>query len=91
MGIGSDVGGSIRIPSHFTGVFGFKPSGGLVSNEGQLPVAVGDINNMLVTGPMSRFAVDLPLIFRVILSPQNRSRVQLDKQVCFMPLDYSGF
>ena len=40
-GVGSDVGGSIRMPAAFNGVFGHKPSAGVVPNEGQLPVAKG--------------------------------------------------
>ena len=42
-GIGSDVGGSIRMPAFFNGIFGHKPSTGLVSNKGQIPVATGII------------------------------------------------
>jgi fatty acid amide hydrolase 2 len=36
-GIGSDIGGSIRLPAHFCGIWGHKPSGGLVPNSGQFP------------------------------------------------------
>ena len=50
MGIGSDVGGSIRMPAFFNGIFGHKPSTGLVSNKGQIPVAQGVIDTFLSTG-----------------------------------------
>ena len=53
-GVGSDVGGSIRIPSFFCGIFGHKPSTGVVSNFGQIPLAHGVIDTFLVTGPMCR-------------------------------------
>ena len=48
-GIGSDVGGSIRMPSFFCGVFGHKPSTGIVDNSGQLPAAVGETDRCGVT------------------------------------------
>ncbi len=39
-GIGSDIGGSIRLPAHFCGIWGHKPSAGLVPNSGQFPCDV---------------------------------------------------
>lgn len=60
IGIGSDIGGSIRMPSFFNGIFGHKPSAGVVSNDGGEPKAVGTLDRiMLGTGPMTRHAVDL--------------------------------
>lgn len=38
MGIGSDIGGSIRMPAFFNGIFGHKPSKDIVSNNGQWPM-----------------------------------------------------
>ena len=55
VGIGSDVGGSFRMPAFFNGIFGHKPSTGLVNNQGQLPVTHGLIDTFLATGPMSRY------------------------------------
>jgi fatty acid amide hydrolase 2 len=40
-GVGSDIGGSIRLPAFFNGVFGHKPTPGLVPNDGQFPLATG--------------------------------------------------
>lgn len=56
VGVGSDVGGSIRIPAAFNGVFGHKPTGGLVPNSGQYPFSTSRI---LATGPIARYALDL--------------------------------
>jgi fatty acid amide hydrolase 2 len=62
-GIGSDIGGSIRMPAFFNGVFGHKPSGGLIPNTGQYPIAVNEASQYLTTGPLARHAEDLwPLI-----------------------------
>ncbi len=63
-GLGSDVGGSIRMPAFFNGVFGHKPTGGLVPNSGQYPVATpGPMQRYVVTGPICRRAEDLfPLL-----------------------------
>ena len=81
MGIGSDVGGSIRMPAFFNGIFGHKPSTGLVSNRGQIPLAYGVIDTFLVTGPMSRFASDLLPMFKVLLKPDLNIDLKLDEPV----------
>jgi fatty acid amide hydrolase 2 len=62
-GLGSDVGGSIRMPAFFNGVFGHKPTGGLIPNDGQFPIAEGEALRYLTTGPLARRAEDLyPLV-----------------------------
>jgi len=70
-GIGSDVGGSIRMPAFFNGIFGHKPSTGLVPNTGQIPTAVGKLNEYLVTGPLCRSAEDLEPMLRVLMDSQH--------------------
>ncbi|MEW6431321.1 MAG: amidase [Myxococcota bacterium] len=64
-GLGSDIGGSIRLPAFFNGVFGHKPSPGLVPNEGQYPVPSPGVR-LLGTGPLARRAEDLPLLLSVL-------------------------
>lgn len=62
-GLGSDIGGSIRIPSFFNGIFGHKPSTRLVPNKAQYPGTKTLGNFVLCTGPMSRHPQDLyPLL-----------------------------
>lgn len=67
IGIGSDIAGSIRVPAHFNGVFGHKPSAGLLPNKGHMPYCDGaDFNTMLVLGPLARYADDLHLAMKAI-------------------------
>lgn len=74
-GLGGDVGGSIRMPAFFNGVFGHKCSPGLVSNEGQFPGPSGNIDRHLATGPICRRAEDLEPLLRILAGP-NSDRLQ---------------
>lgn len=68
-GLGSDVGGSIRGPAFFNGIFGHKPSSFLVPNSGQYPDASGEIRRYLCSGPMCRRAEDLMPLLRLLAGP----------------------
>lgn len=70
-GLGSDIGGSIRMPAFFNGVFGHKPSGGLVPGTGQYPFAEGEARRYLTTGPLARRAEDLPLLVSLLAGPDE--------------------
>lgn len=66
-GLGSDIGGSIRFPSHFNGVIGFKSGNRQVSQEGSFPYT--DIplqERMLGIGPMAKSVEDVKLIYNII-------------------------
>lgn len=69
--LGSDIGGSIRIPSHFCGVFGHKPTYGLVPVRGQIPPPPGMLSQpeLGVAGPIARSAADLALVMDVLAGP----------------------
>lgn len=71
VGLGADIGGSIRMPAFFNGVFGHKPTPGLVPNSGQYPNAEGDAQHMLGTGPLTRRARDLMPVLRVLAGPHE--------------------
>jgi len=75
--VGSDVGGSIRTPAHFCGVFGHKPTHGLVSMRGHIPGPPGTLGqpDLAEGGPMARSARDLELLLRVIAGPSERGAV----------------
>jgi len=71
-GIGSDIGGSIRMPAFFNGIFGHKPSSRLIPNQGQYPPAENDANLFLSTGPLARRAEDLMPLVKVFAGPSAR-------------------
>jgi amidase len=69
--LGSDIGGSIRVPSHWSGVFGHKPTWGIVPQRGHIPPPAGmlappDLN---VCGPIARSTEDLELALGVLAGP----------------------
>lgn len=71
--IGSDIGGSIRIPSHMCGVVGHKPSYGIVPAHGQIPGAPGTLTqaDLAVAGPMARTVDDLELGLDLMSGPNR--------------------
>jgi fatty acid amide hydrolase 2 len=70
-GLGSDIGGSIRMPAFFNGVFGHKATGGLVPGTGQFPLSENDALRYLCTGPIARRAEDLMPLLRVLAGPDG--------------------
>ena len=64
-GIGSDGGGSIRVPAHFTGICGLKPTPGRIPSTGHQPACLGPFSLIGVVGPMARTVGDLDLLYRV--------------------------
>jgi fatty acid amide hydrolase 2 len=68
-GLGADVGGSIRMPAFFNGVFGHKPTGGLVDNTGQFPLGAEAADRFVTTGPLSRRAEDLAPLLAILAGP----------------------
>jgi Asp-tRNA(Asn)/Glu-tRNA(Gln) amidotransferase A subunit family amidase len=65
-GIGSDGGGSIRVPAHFTGVCGLKPTPGRIPATGHWPESLGPFALLGVVGPMARTVEDVERMFRVV-------------------------
>ena len=72
-GLGSDIGGSIRLPAFFNGVFGHKPSGGLVPGTGQFPFPSTPAScRYLSTGPLCRKAEDLYMLLKILAGPDGK-------------------
>ena len=82
--VGTDLAGSIRIPAHFCGVFGFKPTEHRVSLAGVLPglPPVPSVRLMSCVGPLARSVDDLALVYSLIAGPDAR-----DTEVVPMPVD----
>jgi Asp-tRNA(Asn)/Glu-tRNA(Gln) amidotransferase A subunit family amidase len=68
-GVGSDGGGSIRVPAHFCGICGLKPTPGRIPATGHFPQSVGPFALTGVVGPMARTIADLKILFEVLQGP----------------------
>lgn len=71
-GVGSDGGGSIRVPAHFTGICGLKPTPGRIPATGHFPPSGGPFAFMGVVGPMARTVADLKELFEVMQGPDDQ-------------------
>ena len=70
-GVGSDGGGSIRVPAHFCGICGLKPTPGRIPATGHFPPSGGPFALIGVVGPMARTVDDLKLLFEVLEGPDD--------------------
>jgi amidase len=89
-GVGSDGGGSIRVPAHFCGICGLKPTPGRIPATGHFPGSGGAFGWVGVVGPMARTVTDVRALFEVMVGPDPGDalsapvpvRVVNEKDVC---------
>jgi len=74
--LGSDVAGSIRVPAHFCGVVGLRPTEGALSGDGhaKIPGYADTVKSLVVCGPMARSAGDVRLLHEVLWDPELAAR-----------------
>jgi amidase len=68
---GSDIASSIRTPAHYCGLYGHKPTFGLVTTSGQRVADKIGVTDLAVVGPMARSAADLALALRIMAGPDD--------------------
>ena len=68
-GVGSDGGGSVRVPAHFCGICALKPTPGRIPATGHFPAGVGAFSWIGVVGPMARTIADVRALFQVMAGP----------------------
>lgn len=85
-GIGSDIGGSIRFPSHFNGVIGFKSGNGQVAQQGHFPFVDHPVQERMIgLGPMTKSVRDTRLIYNIIAKTTAPEKEAADFAITFLP------
>ncbi|RZF36878.1 hypothetical protein LSTR_LSTR004566 [Laodelphax striatellus] len=80
-GLGTDIGGSSRMPAFYCGIFGHKPTSGLTSSRGMTFRKGTEKNSMVSAGTMTKFAEDITPLLKVLIGPENIPKLQLDTEV----------
>ena len=82
-GLGSDAAGSVRLPAHFCGIAGIKPTSGRLPRTGHVPPSAGWIETLWQIGPMARHVEDLDALMPILIGPDGRDHT-------VVPAPYSG-
>jgi fatty acid amide hydrolase len=81
LGLGSDIGGSIRIPAHYCGIVGFKPTPGRVTKKGSGTSRLNDRDGQIVipstTGPMARSVRDCVLMMQALVNQSQDDDLEI--------------
>ncbi len=86
-GLGSDSGGSVRVPAHFTGICALKPTPGRIPARGHLPPNVGPFSTLGAIGPMARTIEDVTLLFRTLSGQDPQDPASPPVTLCNPTLD----
>ena len=78
-GVGSDLSGSIRVPAHFCGIVGLKPSSDRIPMTGHVPIADGPIAQGACLGPMARTVADVSLLFSVLAATEGEPEITAEQ------------
>ncbi len=73
--LGSDIGGSIRNPAHYCGIYGHKPTYGIVPRRRLAPPGPMAVSDLSVVGPMGRSAADLDLELTILAGPEDIQKI----------------
>lgn len=86
--IATDIGGSIRMPAFYGGLFGHKPTTNVINTKGCTFRTGHEPVTMVVVGPMTRYASDLLPLFKVLVNPENRIELRLNDKTDLKKLKY---
>ncbi|XP_058815862.1 fatty-acid amide hydrolase 2 [Topomyia yanbarensis] len=87
-GLGTDIGGSIRMPAFYCGIFGHKPTSGIVNTRGCTLRTGREVSTMVVAGPMTRYASDLRPIMKTLVGPKATVALKLNEKTDLKKLRY---
>lgn len=87
-GVGSDGGGSIRMPAHFCGIAGFKPTTGRISGAGHFPQLGNPVGMLNSPGPLARTVTDLKLLFAAMAGYDPRDPLSAPVPLRVPPPDH---
>lgn len=88
IGLGTDIGGSIRMPAFYCGIFGHKPTTGSINMRGCTFRTGKEQSTMVAAGPMTKHARDLLPLMKVLIEPRQRNVLKLDEPVNVRKLKY---
>lgn len=87
LGIGTDIAGSIRLPAHFNGIVGLRPTSAALPEAGQWPPSTGRLANLNALGPMARRVEDVALAFDIMrgvpFQPLDLGALQGERVACW--------